>query len=108
MKKPTKRQIQSAIKLIEKDCLARFHYVDEDGDTCALGCLALAAGVKRTTLRTYSRKIISFLPNVARKIESKFGLNAAHQDRIQYENDSTAYVHKRRSAIVAYLKGLLK
>lgn len=106
----TKAQKQKAIDLIKADCQLRERYVDHLGDsddTCAVGCLALAAGVKRKRFDGMNNTaFISMLGDVADAIRSKFGLSVNQQVVIQELNDGVMELEERRYRIVDYLQSL--
>lgn len=103
----TKRQYKRAVALIKKDCQIKGHYVDGDGNTCALGCLALAAGVKKQTLENHNSSPIEWVETAYRKIKTKFGISLNQQSKIMGLNDSSSKPETRRKHIVRYLKTLL-
>lgn len=104
----TKRQYQHARRLLKQDCQLKGQYMDDEGNTCAIGCLGLAAGVKPRTLRKYGGQPISWLAGLSRAIKRKFGLDWEQQLDIQRNNDCTFYVRRRRSLVVRCLDQLFK
>lgn len=103
----TKRQYKRAVALIKKDCQIRGEYTDFNGNTCAIGCLALAAGVKKSTLLRSGTNPIEWLPGIARRIKSRFGLSMDEQADIQQENDSCHVLKNRRRGVLKLLKSLM-
>lgn len=103
----TKRQYKRAVALIKKDCQIRGEYTDFNGNTCAIGCLALAAGIRESTFTKRNNSPIYLFKGVYRRIKSKFGLNLVQQEEIQSLNDSSINPKIRRRTIVHYLKSLL-
>lgn len=103
----TKRQYKRAIALIKKDCQINGRYVDQDGNTCAIGCLALDAGVREATLLKKNTEPIYWFKWAYLRIKSKFGLDLEAQEQIQSLNDTSRNPKSRRRKIVHYLKSLL-
>lgn len=108
-----KRQKAHAIRLLKKDCALKGKYIDSSGLTCAIGCLALAAGVRRKTLEAVNYYSIteSFeeypgLKLIVDAIERKFGLNQAQQGSIQYANDCVQYHNERVEHVVKRVKNM--
>jgi hypothetical protein len=97
-----------AIKAIKEDCQIRCRYINKKGDTCAIGKLALLAGVRRSVLRKLGSDRISeeVCNAVSSAITRKFGLDASNQDRIQILNDHNNTIKSRRNSIVNYLETL--
>lgn len=94
-------QKKEVIELISQDCEISFNYLKE-GKTCAVGCLALKAGIPHEPLAE-SRLLIQHEPDFIAAIESRFGLNYSQLVRIQDLNDSHSTPESRRKAIIDYL-----
>lgn len=101
---------QLAISAIRKGCQLRERYYDpETKRTCAIGCLALLAGVSKKDLRLSAGIPIhcSGAPSVLREaISCKFGLSAVDQIKIQVKNDNEQDLEIRRALIIKFLESL--
>jgi hypothetical protein len=109
----TKRQKAHAIRLLKNDCKLKGKYIDDSGLTCAIGCLALAAGVRKKTLESVNYTGISesfveypALKRIVEAIERKFGLNQYQQYYIQAANDGQDYRDVRVDEVVKVVKGV--
>jgi len=91
------KQYEEARALLAMDCAVSGFYIKEE-ETCAIGCLALAAGCKKEDLLKVNDKLIAkgctlspedeaTLASIRHKISSKFGLDEEDLRRIQAEND---------------------
>lgn len=98
------KQKNQVVKILKRDCQIAGRYIGQDG-TCAIGALALKAGVSRRFLRKQNSYTIGGLPWVVGKIERTFGLDLAHLRVIQCENDFHDSPGYRRKAVVAVVKG---
>jgi len=117
----TKKQKAEVLELIAKDCEVRFTYINAQGQTCAIGHLAKAAGCPLDDLIVaLAYDVSAFGPNVVdtsepRKavgrmqeaIKQRFGLLYMHQRDIQSINDSNKDRTNRIKAITAFVEGLL-
>ena len=105
-----------AIRVINRDCKTCDMYRDEQGNTCAIGALAEAAGVRVPKYGFIGNKGVSIGMPVSSRwvikageaIAKKFGLDLEQQQEIQNLNDSSDNhtPRLRRRAIVQYLKTL--
>jgi hypothetical protein len=95
-----------AIKAIKQDCLIQLEYINEMGQTCPIGRLALESGVRKRTLEKAGSDSISTKYSISRPITKKFGIPLRDQMWIQRLNDTIHSLPKRRSRIVAFLKTL--
>ncbi len=113
----TKRQYNHASRIIARDCMTCGEYIEVPEDrnpfkacdtktTCAIGALALAAGVKPILLWKHNESGITAdeLRPVVRRIHATFGLEEKHLIDIQAENDGHFSPGRRRRAILRYLK----
>lgn len=119
------QQKQQLIKLIQEDCTARHVYVEElpDGtcNTCAIGKLALAAGINKSFFKqnayedtpifihdTLNEKNICMekLEPVVDAIFNMFGLSEESLSKIQDLNDNGNTPEERREAILEYIETL--
>ena len=99
---------------IAEDCKLRFRYINNAGETCAIGKLALLAGVSEETLRAAGKTTIMsrepgddvLVDPIRDKIYEKFGLDECHLALIQELNDEIIFLKERRVQILGYLKGL--
>jgi len=104
-----KRQRAAAIRVVERDCEIRERYIDRDGRTCAVGALAVAAGVELNYRANYNCTGIGSprpkLVEMRRAIGAKFGLDEADLQRIQHTNDAIEAQSERRKKIAAFIRG---
>lgn len=94
-----------AIRAIKSDCMISGLHMDDEGNTCAIGMLALKAGVAKRTVQRASGSILAN-PPLYRAIEKKFGLSVDQQSDVQRLNDMWSTPAPRRKSILAYLKTL--
>lgn len=106
--KPSAQQISAAIKLVKKDCHLQGEYVNDHNETCAVGCLGLAAGVSKRYLANHNADAVEYLPRLIRAIRKKFGIDGETLDKIQDANDSTHLLYYRRTRIVKLIRKLLE
>jgi hypothetical protein len=99
----TPEQKERAIELLSKDCKLRCIYYSE-GKTCAIGCLAIAAGAQLFQLRKISMDRISTLPWLIKMIQAEFGLNRDQLRAIQSANDACPDLVARRQRVVDLIK----
>lgn len=97
------KQKKQVLKILANDCQIANHYITSQG-TCAIGALALKAGVPKRFLRRFNNKGIGSLAAVLDKIWSKFGLTSYELRKIQDENDFHDFVQERRKAVVKLVK----
>lgn len=111
---------KKAIKAtINTDAEAQFEYLNEQGETCAIGGLARAAGVNDETLRAARSYFINTgknnmrgdeadeyaaLARIRRTIARRYGLTNRQQQEIQNANDAINKQEDRRAAIVALVE----
>lgn len=113
----TEKQLNEAIAIIQADCELQYRYCDEDGKTCVLGALGLAAGIAKADLIEMGAQCIicfwSHCNQLANAIETKFGIERQVQGMLQNINDdnegilylAAPSVEERRQKIVDALKG---
>lgn len=79
------------IAILEQDCKIPHAYINDAGETCAIGALALAAGVSPQALKVngFNLSIVA-KPDFAMPIMAKFGLTLDQQREIQRANDHRA------------------
>lgn len=100
----TKEQYEAARAVLEKDCSIRYRYV-EDGESCAVGALALAAGVlPERFAETDNAAKVGALQDVAEAVRQRFGIKLAVLTEIQYQNDVHEEVAWRRNAVLNVLE----
>lgn len=106
--------------IIEADCKVRYRYITPSGQTCALGGLALAAGVSPETLavarkvaiiatgahdRTpLARAATAAVAVIREAIAERFGLTPYQQDAIQMRNDGERLPSERRRLVRARVR----
>jgi hypothetical protein len=106
----TKEQKRQALALIATDCENRFRYL-HNGQTCAVGCLARAAGVRDSTLiianeHPIGAQWIETISRMRDAILSKFGLTPSQLQTIQALNDGHTEREERVAAVTKYLNDL--
>ena len=120
----TKQQKSEAIALLLADCQTRYFYMRLDkeantSETCALGCLAKAAGIPDETLLAACSSYITCQPidtsapveyqacfDIAKAIWQRFGLTVTEQRTIQIINDEKKDRDKRVNAVCGYVADL--
>lgn len=98
----------------DKACAQAGHYYSyRKGETCAIGALAIDAGVKPSYFRHESRNdtpiFASTLEKVSDAIEETFGLALGEQERLQSVNDGyrkEATQEERRAGVLRELRAL--
>jgi hypothetical protein len=107
-------QRNEVIKYINEDCDIRHKYLNDDGQTCALGYLALKAGVDKLTLLAAGPVAISWaedngspIDEIYKHIKSRFGLLINQQNIIQQLNDKGLDPSERRKTIVEYVSSIV-
>jgi hypothetical protein len=101
----TKEQKDKARALLEKDCELTCNYFDGE-KTCAIGCLALAAGVSKNILLNYEMPISANEAKarvIAIAVKKEFGLSRDVQRAIQSENDEVKDIGQRRHNVLCVL-----
>ncbi len=97
----TKRQYERAVKLLKADCQITGALIDDAGQTCAVGCLALAAGVSPRTLKRKMGAIDSDKQSgLVKAIQKKFGLDLDILCTIQHRNDCNSNRKMRVKEVV--------
>jgi hypothetical protein len=101
-------QRRAAIEVIQADCLARRVYVANNGYTCAVAALGIAAGLEPAAFAGFNTESITEpeLEFVREAIELKFGIDEDTLDKIQSLNDLCDSVEARRQSIIRYLNSL--
>jgi hypothetical protein len=96
-----------AIRLLSNNCGVSNFYIDPEGEgECAIGALALSAGIPRSYLEEHNNSLIKMLPKVANAIRKKFGLNIGEQVTIQMANDAYDDIDERRQAVIDAINSL--
>ncbi len=110
-----KSQYEQAKKLLTKDCEVRHYYmvkVDKNGkvthQTCAVGCLAKAAGVRSQTLLKMHNDVIgdNGCKIAVTAIRKKFGLTLDNLRELQDANDGYEFRTDRVDSVLARLKAI--
>ena len=92
-------QKAEVLKIVSKDCGAAAEYLDENGQTCAVGAIARAAGVTDKQLRRQNNNKIIRRPMLYRPIRERFGLTVEELMKIQNINDLYSDALVRRDAV---------
>lgn len=95
------------LRLIANDCGISTKYINDKGDkTCAVGAMALAAGVTKAKLRKLGKSQIGSVrcASIAVAIMEKFDLTPYQLTCIQQLNDFSGHIEFRRSEIIIYLE----
>lgn len=92
--------------VLGRGCKIAEKYIDDCGNTCAIGALAKAAGIDRETLKSDNQTFISSLSVLQEAIMAKFGFNEEHLNRIQSINDANADETERTDAVLTYVGNL--
>ena len=92
-------------KIVKQDCGAAGRYIDENGATCVIGALALAAGVPKETLLAYNFSTLTQFPEtdaIIKHFEITFPTEVLMA--LQYANDSgDSDVTLRRERVLAII-----
>lgn len=101
----TKAQKAEARVLLEKDCKVAHCYFDRDGDTCAIGCLAVASGFTEKDFIGRRSDFIhkADMRDIARSIMDKFGFTIEQLVNIQLTNDNELDVETRRGKVLLFV-----
>lgn len=105
------KNIALAKRIIRKDCMIAGNNIDNDGNTCVIGALGLAAGISKPTMRRYYRcYTIQCETNkpMAQIITEKFGLTVNDLASMQKQNDRAQTIPARRKAVLAALDRIIK
>lgn len=100
-----------AIAAIQNGCQLQGRYLNAaTGEACAIGSLALAAGVAKSAIAVGDKYNASIghpmTGSMERGITKKFGLEAGHLYLIQRKNDRIKNLAKRRKAIISMIETL--
>lgn len=95
------------LEALAADCELVGRYCDEQGNTCALGCLGRMAGYTDYELRGLGKRVIDCCDLLQAAIYEKFGLTHEQQWQIQIRNDDSKYDREeRRRAVCEYVATL--
>ena len=104
-----KRQYEQAVRLLKADCQITGSLLDDAGQTCAVGCLALAAGVSPRTLKRQGGAIDSCTQaGIVKAIRKKFGLELETLCNIQHHNDCNSDRKHRVKMVVLQVRNAYK
>jgi len=105
----TKAQFDEAYAILEKDCQITKFYCTDEG-TCAIGALALAAGISESDLNEAGPMAIHHkdCAPIAKAIFKKFGLDLFGQSSIQNSNDCYKVRADRVNKVLAQLEHYYK
>ena len=95
-------------KVVEQDCGAAGRYIDDDGATCVIGAMALAAGVPKETLLAYNLSALIQFPGTDAIMQHFEITSAILLLMLQYANDSHSWidgdvVRLRRERVLAII-----
>lgn len=101
-------QRDKALVVVANDAAIRSYYINLEGQTCAIGGLALSAGAHEVQLRLAGYgKISQFnLRHIRSLIEQEFGLTPDQMGHIQVLNDTIEDRNDRQQAIIDYILSL--
>lgn len=102
----TPEQHLQARMALAADCEVRGVYLDANGDTCAIGGLALAAGVTIDALNRAEGMAVmdGDMELIRHAIFVRFGLTSVALMRIQWANDWYEDLDARRVAVLGALE----
>jgi hypothetical protein len=104
--KVRKDGIAKALKVIKTDCRIAKKY-EENGKTCAIGALAVAAKIRLPGKKNNEQRISAPTLTAFRlRLSKHYGLDEWELGRIQALNDAGATMTDRRRYIAAYLKDI--
>ena len=100
-----------AIAAIQNGCQLQGRYLNVDtGEACAIGSLALAAGVAKSAIAVGDKFDAAIghpmTGSMERGIAKKFGLEVGHLYLIQRKNDRIRNLDRRRKAIISMIETL--
>lgn len=109
-----------AIKVIKSDCKIKQQYMDKDGNTCAIGALALSVGVMfpdyndalfpitgwRGNIECIDMGNSAFVIATRKALLDEFGLSTLDLCRIQKANDENDTPEDRQEVILKILEAL--
>lgn len=100
-------QYEKARAILASDCAIRHRYINAEGETCAIGALALAAGIEVETLEGWGSTGIGFVEGYA-PIKEEFGLDKEELYLIQRANDALSSFDQieRRVAVLTILDSI--
>jgi len=104
-------QKQEIIDIIKGDCKISSMYIDSNNCTCAIGALALAAGVSKTDLiiagaKSITNEYCDSTITILEATQKKFGLSPNNLREIQIRNDCNNSSFARQERILEYLNNL--
>lgn len=101
------KQKEEIIRIIKSDCKTRRVYIDCDGNTCAIGALAVAAGLTLPSPGAVSQSnLIRYYDELASPLMAAYGLDRYDLQMIQSLNDDYGTPKDRQNAILLYIDSL--
>lgn len=102
------KNVKKLKDIIRKDCSIRYVYY-RDGETCAIGAIALAAGVSKSVLEAAAGWSICSdssdeAATIRNAIREEFGLTDYEMARIQGRNDVHGNQESRRRDILLQIE----
>lgn len=90
--------------VLAEDCAIKGRYINTEGETCAIGALALAAGVRKSSLVMAAGRSIHhkdpIMNRIRARITNKFGLTDSQLGDLQNTNDSYHISSVRRERVL--------
>lgn len=98
------KQKVKILKVIKSDCQIRRRYQDEQGQTCAIGGMAKAAGIKLPPAGSRNNGVgITGLKRMSGNLRKHYGLRIFDLMQIQGLNDEIANRRQRKKLIAEYV-----
>lgn len=98
--KLSRESAEKIIAVIERDCFTRFTYRDRDGNTCAIGALAIAAEVGYLLPPPQKHAApVRALDDLSYALQAAYGVDEEVLTMIQWNNDDCSTPEERRSRI---------
>lgn len=90
-----------AIKgILAEDCKLQGRYINDEGETCAVGALGIAAGFHSVAMKTRNTTNILVFRALSDVIWDKLGLSLTHLHLIQRVNDAEEDPERRRAKVL--------
>jgi hypothetical protein len=98
----TKEQRKKAVEILKSDCEIQFKYICE-GQTCAIGALALAGGFDKEILEAHNGSHVHIVPGLLELLHNVYGITEDVAKNMQLRNDWTTDHELRREKVIGCL-----
>lgn len=108
------KQKQKIVEALSNDCKIRFKYINDKGETCAIGCLAQLINFDLSEIQAefcngdYINSDRAAIVKLSQELLKELGLSLSELKHIQKLNDNPddLDITKRRMAIINYINSL--